>query len=57
MLTDVFMGRRHEDLQGFAFSFSPLQGFPFCFKEEVHCGKQCFMAHNKNPCKDHFLTK
>lgn len=26
----------------------------FFFCKEVQCGKQCFMAYNKNPCKDHF---
>ena len=51
---DVFMGRRHEHSQG-VFGFSPLQGFLLFFKEEVHCGKQCFMTYNKNPCKDHFF--
>lgn len=53
--TDVFMGRRHEHSQGVVFGSSPLQGFLLFFKEEVHCGKQCFMTYNKNPGKDHFL--
>lgn len=35
-------------------SLSPLcKGLSFS-REEVHCGKQSFITHNKNPCKGHF---
>lgn len=55
--TNVFMGGRYQYSQCIVFGFLPLQGFLFFFKEEVHCGEQCFMTYNKNPCKGHFFDQ